>query len=145
MRSGCCGFMFNLYFDCLIDVSGLGRSWFLKEAPRKTQPTSPSLGGPAQSHGVGGSRDAAEALLPWLRQEGTEKRASNCRVCLGNFPRRGARPKYLNAWEAGHGRGHGQGGQQELCSGLERRRCMFRAALDCESHQRLCEINNSCK
>lgn len=70
MCSGCCGFMFNLHFDCLIDVSGLGRSWFLKEAPRKMQPTSLSSEGPTQSHGWGGSGEAAEAPLPWLGLEG---------------------------------------------------------------------------
>lgn len=80
MRSGCCGFMFNLHFDCLIDVSGLGRGWFLKEAPRETQPTSPSSEGPAQSHGWGGSGEAAEAPLPWLGLEGlrNERLTAGC-------------------------------------------------------------------
>ena len=41
MDSGCCSFVFNLYFDYLIDVSGLDRSWFLKDALRKVQHNSP--------------------------------------------------------------------------------------------------------
>lgn len=37
------------------------------------------------------------------------------------------------------------GGRQMLCFGLKRWNHILRAALDCASHQRLCEINNTCK
>lgn len=35
--------------------------------------------------------------------------------------------------------------KQRLCSALRRWHHECRAALDCESHQRRCEINNTCK
>ena len=41
MDSGCCSFPFNLYVDYLTDVTGLGRSWFPKDAQRKTRHGSP--------------------------------------------------------------------------------------------------------
>lgn len=71
---------------------------------------------------------------------------SNCRLCF--FPGHGVYTKYLNIQQglcvAREG-GCLAGGRQVLCFGLKRWNHVLRTALDCASHQRLCEINNTCK
>lgn len=87
MGSACCSFLFNLCLDYLIDIRGLGRSWILKDALREVRHSSPwrpqsevwaQQGGLCRHH--------------WPDLNG-KKRASNWRLCLGTFPRRGASVK----------------------------------------------------
>lgn len=69
MDSGCCSFLFNLAFDCLIDVSALERSCLLKDALSRAQHSHPWGLHRAPARAVGFSFLLAELELGEMRKK----------------------------------------------------------------------------